>query len=100
MNKSLLAVTIYNIVILVVFLALAIVFKHWWIVLFSVFFIASFPVTVHKHCRKCDSCGTRSVAMDTYDQALDRAIKDGWKHYDEGNLDYCPKCYSKMTNED
>jgi hypothetical protein len=38
--------------------------------------------------------------MDTHDKALDRAIKDGWKHYDEGNIDYCPKCYSKMSKED
>lgn len=99
MNKGLLAITFYNIVILVVFLALAIVFKHWWIILFSVFFIASFPVTVHKYRRKCDGCGISSVAMDTYDQALDRAIKDGWKHYEETNTDYCPSCQTEMFKE-
>ena len=99
-SKGFLAVAFYNVIVLLVFLALAIVFKHWWIILFSVFFMSSLSTNVHKYYRICDSCGTYSAPMDTYDKALDRAIKDGWTHYDEDNLDYCPKCYSKMSKED
>lgn len=99
-NKSLLAITIYNIVVLLVFLALSIIFKHWWIMLLSLFFIVSFPVTVRQCYRICDSCGVHSTYCDTPDKALERAIKDGWTHSDEGNLDYCPKCASKMAKED
>lgn len=100
MNKSFLAITIYNITVLLVFLALAIVFKHWWIILFSILFMSSLSTTAHKYYRICDNCGVYSTYMNTPGEALDKAIKDGWTHYDEGNLDYCPECSLEMSKED
>ena len=100
MNKSLLAIAFYNIAILLVFLALAIIFKHWWIIFFSLLFMSSLSTNIHKYARVCNSCGVYSTYCDTSDKALERAIKDGWTHSDEGNLDYCPSCAAKMSKED
>ena len=99
-NKSLLAIAIYNIVVLLVFLALSIIFKHWWIVLLSLFFIVSFPVTVRQCYRICDSCGVHSIYCDTPDKALNEALKAGWAHDPKTNTDYCPSCDMKMLKED
>lgn len=100
MNKSFLAITIYNIIVLLIFLALAIIFKHWWIILLSILFMSSLSTTAHKYARICDSCGVYSTYMDTPGEALDRAIKDGWTHYNEDNIDYCPSCAIRMSEED
>ena len=42
MNKGLIAVCIKNMVVMLCFTALAIVFEKWWIVLFCAFFITSY----------------------------------------------------------
>jgi hypothetical protein len=89
---------LYNICVLGTFLALAIMAQQWWIILFSLLFL-SFPSVVYRYYRICDKCGRQSRPMKTYDEALAQATKDGWVHYDDGNLDYCPTCKSKMNKE-
>ena len=42
--------------------------------------------------RVCDECGQRSEYAETYDEALEKAIENGWVHYEHGNKDYCPNC--------
>ena len=42
MNKSLVAVCIKNMVVVICFTALAIVFEEWWIVLFSMLLMTSY----------------------------------------------------------
>lgn len=97
MNKNLLATTFYNIVVLLVFLALAILFEHWWIIFFGLLFSVSYRDTT-KYCRTCDSCGARSTSMDTREEALYEAIKDGWIHDEATNTDYCPKCMVNLCD--
>ena len=96
-NKSIIAIILYDICALGVFLTLSILFNHWWIIFFSLLFI-TFPTTIQRHYRVCDSCGKKSEPMETREEAIERAIKDGWAHYDN-NTDYCPECILKMKDK-
>lgn len=80
-----------NIVVLICFTVLAVVFHKWWIILFALLFLSSVQ-TEQKFFRKCDGCGKRSPSANNYNEALDVAQKAGWKHITEGNKDYCPDC--------
>ena len=87
----------YNIAVLTGWVALAIVFNHWWIALFSLLFV-SFPKVVHAYHRICDGCGARSPYADTEKHALKLAKDAGWKHIEFNNTDYCPCCQAKEAN--
>ena len=95
-TKDFIVIMLYNLVVLVICSALAVLFNHWWIFLFSILFM-SFPKFLHRHYRICDHCGKRSEAAETSEEALRLAVKAGWAHYDDGNRDYCPEC-RKINN--
>lgn len=89
-------VAIKNILVLVCFTVLSIVFHKWWLVFFSAFFIASvkhLPV----YYRICDGCGKHSEYADNYNESLDKAKNAGWIMVKNGDTwyDYCPECQNK-----
>ena len=94
-EKSLIVILLYNICVLVAWLALAIVFNRWWIMLFSTLFIY-LPSYKHKYYRICDGCGKHSEYCDTREEALNKAKAAGWKHYQTTDKDYCPECLNKI----
>jgi hypothetical protein len=89
--KDYTSILIYNILALVVWAALAYLFGHWWIALFSILFLC-FPKTIKKHYRICDKCGKRSAPADTAEEAIRLAENAGWFHFATMNQDYCPDC--------
>ena len=98
-NKSIAAIMLYNMCVLGAFLWLANMTQQWWVILFSLLFLCIPKEEFHRYYRICDKCGRESRRKETYAKALDQAAKDGWVHYDEGNLDYCPTCKSKIGKE-
>ena len=94
-NKSIIAIVVHNTLSLAMWLGLAVYFNHWWIALFSILFI-TFPTTVHKYFRTCDSCGKRSEYADSHEEALQKAKEAGWTHIISNDTDYCPKCATKL----
>lgn len=98
LNKSVVwACVVNNIICVVCFSTLAILFDKWWIALFAfLFFAIPTPKSVMKHYRVCDVCGKQSAYADTYDDALRKAAEDGWVHINDGNKDYCPNCKIKI----
>ena len=92
MNKNTMwAWAIKNSVVLIVWAALAIIFHKWWIALFAALFLSGIK-TKYQTYRICDVCGKHSPYANSYNEALDKAKAAGWKHYVEGNKDYCPDC--------
>lgn len=83
-----------NIIAIIAWTALAILFNKWWIALFSLLFISSIKMPI-KSCRVCDGCGKHSPYANSYNEALDKAKEAGWIHYVDGNRDYCPECSKK-----
>lgn len=92
-NKSnnIWAWAIKNIVCVICWVVLAIVFNKWWIALFGLLFMSSFTTHIGA-CRICDKCGKRSPYANSANEALEKAKEAGWVHYAEGNKDYCPEC--------
>lgn len=88
---------IYNILNLVCFTLLAIVFDKWWIILLALLFLCV-PSSKFKgqRFRVCDSCGRWSESGATDTEAIIRAEKCGWIHIEEGNKDFCPECREKI----
>ena len=65
---------------------------------FALLFLGSSHIeTIYAKCRVCDNCGAKSQSAITADEAISRAKQAGWVHINEGNLDYCPKCKSKLN---
>lgn len=92
MNKTLIwAWAIKNIVAILAWIALAIVFNKWWIALFAILFVSGLQTKYQQH-RVCDACGKHSPGADNYNEALEKAKEAGWLHIVEGNKDYCPEC--------
>lgn len=89
-NRIYWILAIENSIILFCFVALAIVFHKWWIVLFAALFFSS--VKSRKYYRVCDKCGKHSPDADSYNAALESAKAAGWTHIVDGNKDYCPDC--------
>ena len=89
---------IRNCVSVIAWVVLAIVFHKWWIALFAIFFITNLK-SDSDHCRICDKCGKRSPVATNYNEAIDKAIKDGWVHKRSGDewIDLCPDC-QKIIN--
>ena len=94
-TKDFLICTIYNALVLVCFTVLAVVFKHWWIVLFSTLCF-SFIKTVQKHARVCDCCGKHSEPSDTIEGAINKAKLAGWTHNEYSDKDFCPECRKEL----
>ena len=84
------SLAIANSIIMICFVALAIVFHKWWIALFAALFF-SYAKT-NKYYRVCDKCGKHSPDADSYNAALESAKAAGWTHIVDGNKDYCPDC--------
>lgn len=95
-TKEFIIVTIYNVIVIFIFGALAVFFNHWWILLFSIL-LCSFPSVVHRYYRICDKCGRKSKYASTEEEALNEAIADGWVHYPSNDADYCPNCKESLN---
>lgn len=98
LNKSdVLAYVVNNIICVVCFSTLAILFDKWWIALFAFLFFALPSKYVKKYYRVCDECGKYSPYADSYNEAIDKATKAGWVRWKENDEweDYCPECQSK-----
>ncbi len=93
-DKSIIAILVYNIIVVFIFAALALLFSYWWIVLFGILFMC-FPKTVKYHCRVCDGCGAKGPKADTKEEALRLALIAGWTHNPLSDSDYCPECRAK-----
>lgn len=100
MNKNFIwAWAFKNIVAIVAWAALAILFNKWWIALFSLLFISSIKTeTKNRSYRVCDGCGKHSPYANNYNEALNKAKEAGWTHYVDSNKDYCPECSKNMEN--
>lgn len=99
MNKTTLTIIIYNTIVIVCFAALSIFFTKWWIMLFTLLFLVSYPSGNRKRVRICDMCHRSSESAKTDEEAIERSKRCGWLHIEEGNLDYCPDCLSKMKKQ-
>ena len=99
MNKTILIMIIYNAIVVACFTALSIFFAKWWIMFFALLFILSYSSGNRKKVRICDMCHRSSESAKTAEEAIERANRCGWLHIEEGNLDYCPDCLSKMIEQ-
>lgn len=85
------ALMLKNVMVILVWGALAVLFHKWWIALFAILFMSYVEIS-HKSYRVCDGCGKHSPYANSYNEALDKAKEAGWVHYVDGNRDYCPEC--------
>ena len=92
------ALMLKNIIVVLIWGALAVLFDKWWIALFGLLFMSYVEVR-HKSYRVCDGCGKHSPYANSYNEALDKAKEAGWIHYVDGNIDYCPECIRKEKDE-
>ena len=77
MNKSFIwAVAFKNIVAIIAWTALAILFDKWWIALFALLFVSGIE-TKNNSYRICDGCGKHSPYASSYNEALDKAKEAG-----------------------
>ena len=87
-----------NIIAILAWVTLAVLFDKWWIALFGLLFMSYVEVR-HKSYRVCDGCGKHSPYANNYNEALDKAKEAGWVHYVDGNKDYCPECVRKEKDK-
>ena len=92
------ALMLKNIIVVLIWGALAVLFDKWWIALFALLFVSGIEI-IFKSCRVCDRCGKHSPYANSYNEALDKAKEAGWVHYVDGNRDYCPECIRKKKDE-
>lgn len=92
------ALMLKNIIVVLIWGALAVLFDKWWIALFAILFMSYIKVEDKKY-RVCDGCGKHSPYANSYNEALDKAKEAGWVHYVDGNRDYCPECIRKEKDE-
>jgi hypothetical protein len=86
---------VYNSMVMMTFLTLAIKFDKWWIALFAIVFTFSLKKD-YKDYRICDKCGKHSPYAASYNEALEKAKIAGWLHITDGNRDYCAECKDKI----
>lgn len=86
---------IFNILVLLIWIGLAVFFDKWWLSLISVFFM-SFPKVIHSYYRVCDICGRHSRYANSNEEAIYMALSDGWEHNHQDNTDYCPHCKNSI----
>ena len=87
---------IKNVVCVICWTTLAIVFGKWWIALFMLLCMSDFKATTPKYSRICDGCGEHSPYANSRSDALIKAKAAGWAHFVTGDKDYCPKCKKEM----
>lgn len=87
---------IYNIINLICFTILTILFHKWWIILFALLFVLIPTNHVNRRFRVCDCCGRHSESGYTDEEALKNAARSGWLHIAEGNKDFCPDCLKQI----
>lgn len=88
---------IYNIINLICFIILAIIFCKWWIIFFALLFtIIPNALYKDKQWRVCDSCGRWSESGDCEEEAIKRAKQCGWLHIETSNKDFCPDCLNQI----
>ena len=92
------ALILKNIIVVLIWGALAVLFDKWWIALFGLLFMSYVEVRPKSY-RVCDGCGKHSPYANSYNEALDKAKEAGWIHYVDGNRDYCPECIRKEKDE-
>lgn len=77
MDKSFIWAWVFkNIIAILAWVTLAILFNKWWIALFALLFVSSIE-TKFKSYRVCDGCGKHSPYANSYNEALDKAKKQG-----------------------
>ena len=84
-----------NIVCVLCWCALAIVFDRWWISLFSILFVNALSIGNAKmYYRICDKCGKHSPLAESYNGAIEKAKESGWEIKKVGDKwdDRCPDC--------
>lgn len=86
------ALMLKNIIVVLIWGALAVLFDKWWIALFALLFVSGIQTKTNSY-RVCDRCGKHSPYANSYNEALDKAKEAGWVHYVDGNRDYCPRVY-------
>ena len=87
--------TVMNIVVLICFTFLAVVFGKWWISLFSVLFMST---TKNGTRVICDGCGRYSQKGKDHAEGIELARAAGWIRRKAGDTweDYCPECQAKV----
>ena len=84
---------IENVVALICWTIIAIIFDTWWLVFFSILFMSSVK---KKHYRICDKCGKYSPLADSPDAAIIKAQNCGWiRRKNAAGTDwenFCPDC--------
>lgn len=96
MNKSgWTAWAIKNCVVVICFAALAMYFKHWWIVLFALLLMSSYESKGAVR-RVCDGCGKTIYSTD-WDAIDEKSKQAGWVRRKNGEKweDFCPECQKK-----
>lgn len=96
LDTDILFILIKNLLTIIAFIVLAIVFNHWWISLFALLFMTNYKTSVGR-ARICDKCGKRSPSADSDEDAIKVAKLAGWVHFNQGNLDYCPDCKDSIN---
>lgn len=91
------ALMLKNIVVVLAWTTLAILFNKWWIAFFALLFVSELKTKTNNY-RICDGCGKHSPYASSYNEALDKAKEAGWIHYVDGNRDYCPECAKNVEN--
>ena len=82
-----------NVLCIICFTVLAVIFEKWWIILFSPL-LFTYIDKAHFYYRNCDRCGKHSPTTGTPELARELAIENGW--YSCNNTDYCPSCRKEM----
>lgn len=96
-NKQIIGfVLLNNIISLICFTVLAVIFNKWWIVLFSALFMSILKPIKAGTYRICDGCGKHSPYGKDINDGLKKAKEAGWTHIVKGDKDYCPECASTM----
>jgi hypothetical protein len=96
MKKEYFYIIIYNIINIICWCALAIIFNKWWIMIFACLTTMTWK-DKEGYYRICDKCGKRSESAESYNEALVKAKKAGWVHYEGVNTDYCPECQDEFN---
>ena len=89
---------VLNLVALITWATLAVIFNKWWLALFAILFWS----TVRRSYIYCDGCGEKGPTANSVDEARAKAYGEGWiSDVHEGKtLDYCPKCAKMYYRRD
>ena len=84
-----------QVIILIAFTVLSIIFQKWWIILFALLFTSYVKTEEKTTARTCDKCGT-FIYFKTDNQTKEYE-EAGWKRMKENGvfIDVCPNCLRK-----